>query len=324
MKQTLAAQVGTIALRPLYESELAAGHLALERNDAESLHDLRVALRRLTVLVEQLAASGHGRKTLLRKIRGILRQSNQGRDAQVMLSWLQEQWPHLDEGERVGARQWQRKLKRQLGHVLHPGQITTALQRLLPALAKQLPRSNRGREPLGFLVAQRLEQQTDALISLMRGESVQDQLHLIRLKAKTVRYLLLPFIKESVACAQAESALRKMQTVVGDWHDAVLRQQSLGNLLRNEVKTLLRDSRAKVVLAERSPALPGLLTLARSSNRAQRRLAAHIEHKYLHDGSTQLSRLLHQAVAELRTAATGHGLSVTMTHSLAPGYQTEQ
>lgn len=325
MNQPLAAQMGAMALRPLYESELVAGRLALERNDSESLHDLRVALRRLTVLVEQLAAAGHGRKTLLRKIRAILRKSNQGRDAQVMLGWLQEQWPHLDEGARAGARLWQRQLQRQLESLLlQPAELTTALQRLLPALAKQSPRANSGRVPLGLLAAQRLEQQADELLSLMRGERVLEQLHLIRLKAKTVRYLLLPFITEFAACAQAESALRKMQTVVGEWHDAVLRQQSLARLLRKEIKSLLQERRGKAVLAERSPALPGLLTLARSSDRAQRRLVAHIARNYLHEGSTPFARLLPLAVAELRTAATGHGQSVTMTHSLVPGQQTEQ
>jgi CHAD domain-containing protein len=311
MKQTLAAQAGADALGALYEGELAAAYAAIERNDAESLHDLRVALRRLTVLLEQLAASGTRRKTLLREIRHILKQSNRGRDAQVMLSWLQAQWPHLDETERIGARQWQRKLQRQLGPVLlKPGQITTALKRLLSDLAKQSPPAAVARQPLGFLVTQCLEQQSGELVAHIESEQAADQLHLIRLRAKTVRYLLLPFIDESVACAQAESSLRKIQTEVGDWHDALLRQQSLGKQLRKAVKTIMRDAKAGrtvVSVAERSAALPGLLTLSRSNNLAQRRLVGRIEHNYLHDGGTQLTLLLHQAIAELREAATGHG-----------------
>lgn len=306
----LAAQAGAATLGLLYESGLAAASAAIERNDAESLHDLRVALRRLTVLVEQLAASGHKRKTLLRDIKNVLKQSNHARDAQVMLSWLHEQWPHLTEAEHVGARQWQRKLERQQGQrLMNKKQLASTMHRLLPSLAKQSPHAeNAG--PLGWLAAQRLEQQSDELASLMRGEGAIDQLHLIRLKAKTVRYLLLPFIEESVACAQAETALRKMQTMLGDWHDTVLRQQSLDNYLHRQVVTILRDTKARdatTSVAEQSPALPGLLTLARSNNLEQRRLVARIERKYMHAGGIQLVQLLDQALAELRVAATGQG-----------------
>jgi CHAD domain-containing protein len=311
MNTPLAAQTGAAALGLLYESALAAADAAIERNDAESLHDLRVALRRLTVLVEQFAASGYKRKSLLRDIKSALKQSNRGRDAQVMLTWLEGEWPCLDERERIGARQWQRTLERMRKHRLfEPKQASPALKRMVRTLDKLSPQDDRVQLPLGLLAARCLEQQANELGALMTGDGVSDQLHFIRLKAKTVRYLLLPFCDESLGCARALQELQRLQTQLGEWHDAVVRQQSLLRLLRKKVVTLLCDTEAKGVVrrvAVRSPALPGLMALARSNALAQQRLVGLIERKYLRDGGTGLTNPLHQAIAELRKAATARG-----------------
>lgn len=311
MKPVIAAQAAVTALGPLYEGALVAAHAALARHDSESLHDIRVALRRLAVLVEHLAPVTPPRKKLLRDIKRLLRQSNRGRDAQVMLGWLHEQWPHLSDAERIGARQWQRRLNRQQGpRVLGAKPLGRALHRLLPDLTKLLPPHAIARQPLGLLVAHILAQQSDELVSLLGRDGAAGRLHLIRLKAKTVRYLLLPFIDELEACARADSALRQMQTVLGDWHDAVLRQQSLQHWLRKKIATLTCDTSAKrgvSGVAERSPALPGLLALARANHLTQQRLVAHITHNCLHQRGLHLSQLLHRAVAALGTSATADG-----------------
>lgn len=311
MKPVIAAQAAVTALASLYEGALVAAHGALARHDSESLHDIRVALRRLAVLLEHLAPATPLRKKLLRDIRRLLKQSNRGRDAQVMLDWLHEQWPHLSDAERIGARQWQRRLHRQLGaRVLETKPLAKALHRLLPDLTKLFPPHTIARQPLGLLVAHVLAQQSDELVSLLSRDGAAGQLHLIRLKAKTVRYLLLPFIDGLATCAQADSALRQVQTVLGDWHDAVLRQQSLHHWLRKKIAALTCDTSSKrgvSGVAERSPALPGLLALARANYLAQQRLVAHITRNYLHQHGLHLSQLLQRAVAELSTSATADG-----------------
>lgn len=311
MKPVIAAQAAVTALASLYEGALVAAHAARARHDSESLHDIRVALRRLAVLLEHLAPATPLRKKLLRDIRRLLKQSNRGRDAQVMLGWLHEQWPQLSDAERIGARQWQRRLKRQQGpRVLETKPLAKALHRLLPDLTKLFPPHTIARQPLGLLVAHVLAPQSAELVSLLSREGAAGQLHFIRLKAKTVRYLLLPFIDEVEACAQADSALRQMQTVLGDWHDALLRQQSLHHSLRKKIATLTCDTSTKrgvSGVAERSPALPGLLALARANHRTQQRLVAHITHSYLHQRALPISRLLQRAVAALGTSATADG-----------------
>ena len=311
MKQQLSKLPAAAALGELFGDELAAAQAAVVRNDSESLHDYRVALRRLHVLIKQLAQPDGPRRTVLRSIKDLMMESNRGRDAQVMLAWLEGERSCLDEQEQIGARQWQRTLGRLQAHRLfEPKHAFSALKSMAPTLDKLSPQDDRVRMPLGLLAAQCLEQQANELGSLMKDDGVADQLHFIRLKAKTVRYLLLPFCDESPGGLRALQELQRLQTQLGEWHDAVVRQQSLLRLLRKEIVTLLCDAKAKGAVrrvAERSPALPGLMALARSNTLAQQRLVGLIERKYLRDGGTGLSNLLQQAIAELRKAVTALG-----------------
>ncbi len=311
MKRSLVAQPVAAALGLLYEEELAAALAAVQRKDNEALHDFRVALRRLAVLVQQFARPDEQRRTLLRTIKGLMTESNQGRDAQVMLIWLAGEWPRLDEQERIGAQRWQRALKRLQGvRSLAPKQASAALKSRVHTLGKLSPQDSSLQLPLGLLAAQCLVQQVNELGSLMKDDDAVGQLHFIRLKAKTVRYLLLPFCDESPDCVRALEALQRLQTQLGEWHDAVVRQQSLIKLLCKEVVTISCNSAVKGAMesvAERSPALPGLLALARSNYMAQQRLVASINHNYLREGHAHLTNLLQQAITELKKAATAHG-----------------
>src|SRR5512139_300351 len=185
----IAAQPAGLALTSLYERELAAALAVLEHSDNEALHDFRVALRRLHVLLKQLAQQDKPCRKAMRRIKALITQSNTGRDAQVMLAWLSGEWPRLNEREQVGARRWQRRLERIQGqYIFDRQQLASVLKGLVPILDKLLPLDGKVQLPLGMLAAQRLEQQTSELSSLMKGNG-EEQLHLIRLKAKTVRYL---------------------------------------------------------------------------------------------------------------------------------------
>ncbi|HEY0721965.1 MAG TPA: CHAD domain-containing protein [Gammaproteobacteria bacterium] len=311
MKQRRTVRVGDVALRQLCEEVLAGALAALQRQDREALHDCRVALRRLYVLVKQLAQPDKQRKRVLRSIKALLTQSNRGRDAQVMLTWLELEWPRLGAQEVRGARHWQQELERRVDEdVWPPIQVTAALKQVMPFLAT-LTLSESGHPwPLALFAAHLLEQQIAELTSLLKGAGVADELHLIRLQAKTVRYLLLPFCGEGAACTRALQAMQRLQTQLGEWHDAVVRQQNLNDLLRKELVAISRDDNIKQVtqgVMARSPCLPGLLALARSSYHSQQRRVAFIERHYLHDGGAHLVNLLHQAIAQMRKAATAHG-----------------
>lgn len=314
MKPQLTVQPDRSVLGALYDEVLASALAAIARNDGESLHDLRVALRRLAVLVKQLVPAGKRRKAVSRDIQALLQRSNQGRDAQVMQGWLKAQWPLLSDSERIGATLWQRQLRRQGQRPFRKKQLTTALQRLFSSVTRlSLPRSNVG-TPLGVLVAQRLERQTRKLVALMSGDDASGQLHLIRLRAKTVRYLLLPFVDELESCAQAEAELRKIQALVGDWHDALVRQQSLSILLRREFAELSKPhkNRAEVKMEGLLPALPGLIALMRFSVRDQQRALGRAEQNFLYSKAAHLASLLTHAAGGMRNAATTMNDSGTM------------
>ncbi len=302
----VAEQPAAIALVSLYEMELAAALSATQRIDSEALHDYRVALRRLFVLLKQFAQPDEHRRDVLHRIKVLMTKSNRGRDAQVMLAWLDREWPRLDEREQAGARQWRRSLKGMKGgRLLKPKQIASALKALVPPILKLSPLEGKGQMPLGTLVAQGLEQQAGELESLIKSENAVDRLHFIRLKSKTVRYLLLPFCDELPACLRAQETMEQLQAHLGDWHDAVLRQQSLIPLLRKEVVKITSESEVKEVVGGvgQASVLPGMIALARFNNQEQERRVALIKRKYLRDGGMHLTGLLKEAVAEMRRAA---------------------
>jgi len=307
----IAEQPAGVTLTTLYERELAAALDALQHKDTEALHDFRIALRRLQVLLRQLAQPDAQRKAVLRRIKALMTQSNRGRDAQVMLAWLEREWPHLDEREQSGAQRWQRSLKRMQRHrPLKRKQTIAVLKSMVPPLAKLAPPEGMGPLPLGVLVARRLEQQARDLVSLMNDEGAAGQLHFIRLKAKSVRYLLLPFCDALSACADAQKEMQQLQNHLGDWHDSVLRQQSLINHLRTEIIKVSAETNAEEALnrlADPHSPLPGLMALVRFNVLAQQRMVRTITRNYLRDGGSHLMGRLEQAIYAIRRAATPVG-----------------
>lgn len=303
MNVLLAELPDSDALGILYKKELAAALKATRRSDSEALHDFRVALRRLRVLVKAFAQPGSASKKILRRSARLQKASNRGRDAQVMLAWLAAQWPHLDAQALNGATTWRRALEQEQQHArFRPKQSAAVLQSLMLPLT-----SLRSREgPLVQLAAQRLEEQLALLCALMNNKEAGVQFHPLRLRVKKIRYLLLPFCAAESRCEQAEGQLHHVQDQLGEWHDAVLRQQSLTALLREEMMTLAAGmahavkARGAMSPLELAPALPGLLALARRNFALQQRLERRITRLYLHDGAQPLVQALQGAARELR------------------------
>lgn len=297
----LAALESHHALGQLYETELAAALAALQRDDDEALHDFRVALRRLRVQVKHYAPPGKPRRKVLRALAQLMKMSNRGRDGQVMLAWLQGVWPQLSPQERVGARRWRRTLRNILGRRGAVRQRSIPLlRRLLRPLGALASATTESHSPFGQVAAQRLEQRCSELHALMTEAGGMAQLHPLRLQVKTVRYLLLPFCRVLPACAAAEQALQQLQGVLGEWHDAVLREQSLHVQLRRESGGRAKRLDAVLLLP---PALPGLLALARATSLSRQQLEVRIQRDYLQHGSHRLDSLLQQGVAQLHEAS---------------------
>src|SRR6185436_16839036 len=89
---------------------LDQAHAAADRvghaQDAEALHDLRVALRRLRSCLRAYdAILGPAiPKRLQRRMRKLAKRTGPGRDAEVRLKWLREEGSALDDREQYGVR----------------------------------------------------------------------------------------------------------------------------------------------------------------------------------------------------------------------------
>src|SRR6266511_1744489 len=90
-----------VALAYLDDAVAAAARLG-DRNDAEALHDFRVAIRRLRVAVRAypgLHESVPWKQR--RRLRKLARATNPGRDAEVQLAWFRVHSQRLTTAERV-------------------------------------------------------------------------------------------------------------------------------------------------------------------------------------------------------------------------------
>ena len=200
-----------------------------ELGDAEALHDLRVAMRRLHSLFIAFAPVIDPAVTLPEELRRVQKTSNHARDLEVMLAilraadlqlpWLEQLWQRQLEGE---YHQLQRTLP-------------AAWQQLAPTLEtpSQLLRDPLPPQTLGELAASLLQQRTRQLKkgrkALCRHWSDKPA-HQLRIAGKQLRYLLEPFSEESRACAKAVSRLKEFQDLLGDYHDIVVLQKRLKKL----------------------------------------------------------------------------------------------
>jgi CHAD domain-containing protein len=93
-----------LALRYLDEATQAVPRLA-DANDAESLHDFRVGLRRLRSVLRaykrELSDTVRGKDR--DRIAAIARGTNDGRDAEVQLLWLEKRLEEAPAKTRAGS-----------------------------------------------------------------------------------------------------------------------------------------------------------------------------------------------------------------------------
>lgn len=93
-----------LALGRLAEAGAAAWRLS-DPDDAEALHDFRVALRRLRALLRALEEplAGRAGKRWQRRLARLADATGEGRDAEVALAWVESERSTLPAGQRPGA-----------------------------------------------------------------------------------------------------------------------------------------------------------------------------------------------------------------------------
>lgn len=220
-----------IAIRLLQEAEDAFAKLETQQK-AESLHDFRVALRRLRShlqLYRPWLRKSVSRKRE-RRIKTIARSSNRSRDLEVLIERLDAiDEPNAD--ARAGIDQLRREFKSELtpanarfrDHaVQHFPRLARRLLKGLSTYTATLHLEGPEDEPLGDVTDRLVTQQREELrqcLKLILSIEDQTEAHKARIAGKKLRSLFEPFAEESPDCANAVAALKTLQDLLGRMHD---------------------------------------------------------------------------------------------------------
>jgi CHAD domain-containing protein/CYTH domain-containing protein len=204
-------------------------------DDAEALHEFRVALRRLRSTLGHYATQLEDgpKRGDRRRVRDLARATGAPRDAEVLIGLVEGWRGELGEVEAPGAEWLLARLR---------GRREAAARELLREVAADFAKASRrlerrlgdfrGRvdadrvwaEPsCAEVVRGRLLAGVEELrlhLEAVRDVADQEEAHEARIAAKRLRYLLEPFAKEVDGLARLLRRLRKLQELLGDMHDA--------------------------------------------------------------------------------------------------------
>jgi CHAD domain-containing protein len=301
------AAVAMVGLSLLDAARAAAGRLS-DPDDAEALHDFRVALRRLRTLLRSFRdeVGDVVTKKLQRRLRDLARSTNAARDAEVQLAWIQAHKAELGGGSRPGmpwlmARVESRRERAYTG-VREDGppefrQLDRRIRRALTrALADATPGHPAFATATGGLVrahVTELEQELEAA----RGTRDEAAIHRARIAVKRLRYLLEPLQEDISQGAAIIDRLKQLQDLLGELHDLHVLAAELGDATadaaaeraRRQHDAALRGPTATHKKPGRpTPASAGLIALARLAAQWEERLFARLASEWLDDGLAAL------------------------------------
>jgi CHAD domain-containing protein len=244
-----------------FEGRLAEAEerVAARNDDADAVHDLRVALRRTrTVLELARPVLGRFRANEVRlALRDAQRATGALRDEEVLLELVNalgvdtlsvQHWVQV-------RRRRERRLRSALGRIVRAGEIQRS-RRLLDALLAFRVNPSRDKRLPKF--ARRAIEDARREVEKRRVGRVDDEqaMHLLRIAYKRLRYTIETFadvLPEDVA-GQAQQASR-LQTRLGELHDAdmaiacVRRARSLSPAGREALLAALARARAERAVA---------------------------------------------------------------------------
>lgn len=208
--------------------------------DAEALHNLRVAVRRLRAVIRALAPGfpAPARQHLIGELQWLGQISTGVRDLDVQLARLEQYRITLPVGHRAGLASLQTYMESErarLRAVLLAGLDSRRYFQLLARLeafaftrsrARRQLRDAAAQEPIAQAGARGLKRAWQRL--LKRGEKITgppapEDLHALRIRAKRLRYLL-EFLQELTGKRGRRLVKRlvELQDLLGAYHDAVV------------------------------------------------------------------------------------------------------
>ena len=284
----------TLALARLDEASSALERLA-DSEDAEALHDFRVAVRRLRSFLRAYRRylKGAGAQKARRRLRDVMAATGGARDAEVHLAWLRGQEKSLSARERAGVRWLIDRLESRAARSSIEPQLKLDFQRIERRLRARLPvyavEIHLGRGPTrptwdaatGELVR---AHGIDLREHLAQVDSVErrEEGHAARIRCKRLRYLLEPLQDEEPAARELVKRLKELQDLLGEWHDLYV----LGGQIAAALETVSAErarqlyeaalaggeEERRVRAAQRRDERPGLLSLARRAREGEEKL----------------------------------------------------
>jgi len=292
-------------LARLADAGEAAARLA-DPADGEALHDLRVALRRLRSTLRALGPllPCPVPEKQARRLKRAARITGPARDAEVFLAWLGAQREALP-GPYRGAHEWlveRTERRREAEARVARGRAVRLAERAVASLTRRLVGAAvaPAPQPYALALAGLLRAQAVALREAVRevvGPEDVAAIHQVRIEGKRLRYLLEPLRGAPGADAgEAVAALKGLQELVGEWHDAQLFRQALA---RAQVEASADRARWRSRGGGEADFKPGLMALDQvAATEAAGRYAA-LEEAHLRRKATPLLDLVYAVVAAL-------------------------
>jgi CHAD domain-containing protein len=279
------------------EQAVAASERLPDPDDAEALHDLRVALRHLrtylTTYRKLLADAVPARS--LDTLRNLTHLTNPARDAEVLVSWIAGH-SRARRGPASPTTRLRSRLTERHDQLLRElrDRFADDFPQLARRLRRQLDRAeNGGSRTFGQYTAKQVRRQGRRFRKrLDRIEGIADiaGCHQARIAAKRVRYLLEPF-DELRGVSKLIDRLKELQDTLGELHD-----------LHVLLETMSDAPESAHGPKKRGPS--ELASLASTARRRMTRLYAEVEKHWLDGAGAKLDKNLTQAASSIREA--GH------------------
>lgn len=261
---------------------LDAAHAACKRlhdaDDAEALHDFRVALRRLRSALRAYRP-WLGRDAvpprLRKRLRKLARATNEARDAEVMLAWLEQPGRRASRNERRGLDWLRTRLqqRRDAAYAHVRGRVAAEFPTLQVALRARLLKDGAApvrREDFGAVTRELIAHHAQALAhALAVIGSVDDHaaIHAARIAGKRLRYVIEPLAADDRTAAAAIRSMKAFQDRLGALCDNFVCASELiaaaGDNGGALARVRLQRALGATPDADNKPALAGLLRAAR-------------------------------------------------------------
>lgn len=235
-------------------------------DDPEALHDFRVAVRRLRSWL-RVHADVLGRAAPKRAQKWLARlaeATNHGRDAEVLIGWLEGEKETLTARQRVGAAWLVRTLREEKAAAdqeVH-AEVARDFERARVLLEERLVlyrvrmHVHEGSREATFagamsVLVRSLSATLKRRLASVRTLHDDEAAHRARIAGKRLRYLLEPIVPHVAEGSATLERLKKLQDTLGDFHDAYVWQ----GVVASSVERVTRDEAAALLVA--APASEG-------------------------------------------------------------------